>query len=568
MSKRSLFWTAVALASILSACRGGVSTIPTTAGFAPSSDASSDDDAASKRKAITITVIAPLPTKADGFSGSIYPQGLRIGAIAEFSINVGPKGRCVTSKAGERSCSKKIRVRDGGPYDLLVVELHKKFPVAPHARAGVGQRRHQGKGNAPQEFSFATEGALAKTKIALSEKNIHSFDPASFFATVWGLDKSGNVLVVKAFVDANGRPRTVLLGSTLHHALTFTPRDFKGSSADDAVVAYRPAAAPASVIAGGAKVEVTAKNQTRFENRRRQSEAARSQAEGHDGDDPNERFATVFHHARPRRRIVALHEFGAAFKVGRITTDMQITAEYPGFLHPSTITNAGGALWVAERDGAGNVDRIATTGTINRYALPINTYPTALSAGPSTQLWFGSIQDNYINTISTSGVYGTQHPLAAPNSDPEFSTLGPDGNQYFTLNAPAQILKIAQTGVTLGLYNEPGTGRSPEDIISGPDGQLWFTDTSQQTIYSMTTGGVFKAFKIPSTMALGGPLAFGPDGKLWFATTNGLGRLTITSGAAIELPLVNGGGGFGIALAPNGAFYVTQFVTGQIARLQ
>jgi virginiamycin B lyase len=566
MSKRSLFWTAVALASILSACRGGVSTVPTTAGFAPASDASSADDAASARKAITITVIAPLPTKANGFSGSIFPQGLRTGAIAEFSINVGPKGRCVTSKSGERSCSKKIHVLGGGPYDL-VVELHKKFPVAPHARAlASASIAIKVKGKRAQEISFATEGALAKTKIALSEKSIHSFDPTSFFATVWGLDGSGNVLVVKSFADANGHAKTVLLGSTLHHALTFTPHEFKGSSADDAVVAYRPSVAPASVIAGGAKVEVTAKIK-----------------HGSKTDDGKAKL----HVLKPKVTIATIKtsgsqpasitlgpdgalwfcEFGAA-KVGRITTGMQITAEYPGLLHPSTITSAAGALWVAEWDGAGNVDRIATNGTITRYALPINSYPNALSAGPTGQLWFGSTQNNYVNTISSSGVFGTPHPLAAASSNPIFSTLGPDGNQYFTLWGTNQILKIAQTGVTLGLYNEPGTNRSPENIISGPDGQLWFTDVKQSVIYSMTTGGVFKAFPIANTLGIGGPLAFGPDGKLWFATLSGVGRLNVAAGTVISLPLVTGGGGFGIALGPDGAFYVTQFATGQIARLQ
>jgi virginiamycin B lyase len=123
--------------------------------------------------------------------------------------------------------------------------------------------------------------------------------------------------------------------------------------------------------------------------------------------------------------------------------------------------------------------------------------------------------------------------------------------------------------VLLATYTEPGTNKSPEDIVTAPDGALWFTDVNQSAIYRMTTAGAFTKFPISASIGLAGPLVFGPDEKLWFAAgENGVGRLDTVAGTVTAFALVSGGLPFGIALGPDGAFYVTEFGSGQISRLQ
>src|SRR5579883_1402047 len=83
----------------------------------------------------------------------------------------------------------------------------------------------------------------------------------------------------------------------------------------------------------------------------------------------------------------------------------------------------------------------------------------------------------------------------------------------------------------------------PTGITTGPDGNLWFTESAGNKIGRMTPSGQIQEFPLPTTCgsAAGcGPagIASGPDGNLWFAEAlgNRLGRIT-PSGPVEEVPL-------------------------------
>ena len=66
-------------------------------------------------------------------------------------------------------------------------------------------------------------------------------------------------------------------------------------------------------------------------------------------------------------------------------------------------------------------------------------------------------------------------------------TSGPDGALWFTNSGNNSIGRIT-TGGTVTNYT--GTGISgPEGITSGPDGALWFTNSGNNSIGRITTGG-------------------------------------------------------------------------------
>ena len=81
-------------------------------------------------------------------------------------------------------------------------------------------------------------------------------------------------------------------------------------------------------------------------------------------------------------------------------------------------------------------------------------------------------------------------------------------------------------------------GRLPTDIVSGPDGALWFTETRGDKIGRITTKGQITEYPIPTPDAFAADIAVGPDGALWFTESDGnkIGRIT-TSGELTEFPL-------------------------------
>ena len=68
----------------------------------------------------------------------------------------------------------------------------------------------------------------------------------------------------------------------------------------------------------------------------------------------------------------------------------------------------------------------------------------------------------------------------------------------------------------------------PEGIASGPDGNLWFTESTSNMIGRITPSGSISEFPLPH--ALSGPegIVSGPDGNLWFTeyTAGRIGRIS------------------------------------------
>ena len=115
-------------------------------------------------------------------------------------------------------------------------------------------------------------------------------------------------------------------------------------------------------------------------------------------------------------------------------------------------------------------------------------------------------------------------------------TAGPDGAVWFTNST--SIGRISTAGK---ITHYRGTGISdPRSIVAGPDGALWFTNegtTSQGSIGRITTAGVVTNFADPTISAPIG-ITVGPDGALWFTNLGdfnagdlgSIGRIT-TAGA-------------------------------------
>src|SRR5258708_3497920 len=63
-------------------------------------------------------------------------------------------------------------------------------------------------------------------------------------------------------------------------------------------------------------------------------------------------------------------------------------------------------------------------------------------------------------------------------------------------------------------YLSPQTG--PFGIVAGPDGNLWFTESSANQIGRVAPDGTIAEFPLPTKGGSPQGITLGPDGNLWF----------------------------------------------------
>jgi streptogramin lyase len=133
----------------------------------------------------------------------------------------------------------------------------------------------------------------------------------------------------------------------------------------------------------------------------------------------------------------------------------------------------------------------------------------------------------------------TEYAVPTESSEPSSIVSGPDGNLWFTETAAGKIGRSTPHGdiiefvVPASDQTDLETG-SPEFIIAGPDRNLWFSDPASHSIDRITTAGKITTFAVS-----GAPhgLTVGSDGNLWFTEDNAkLGRITPT-GEITEIQL-------------------------------
>jgi streptogramin lyase len=278
----------------------------------------------------------------------------------------------------------------------------------------------------------------------------------------------------------------------------------------------------------------------------------------------------------------------------------------PGSQPENIVLGSDGAYWFTEQSGSA-IGRISTTGVVTEYqTLTPNSQPNAIVAGPDGNLWFTEQAANQIGKVSPNDAAIVEYGGLTASSGPAGITVGPDGNLWFTEYTGDRIGKITTTGI-VSEYSGLTAAAEPSGITVGSDANLWFTEYGANKIGKMTTAGVVSEYA-----GSGDPLniAPGPDGNLWFTeqVAERIGKMT-TTGALTEYPLTNvswniapgsngnmlfteedgprigsittsgvvsefpvvpslASGPRGIALAPNGVIWFTEWSISQIGRMQ
>jgi len=159
------------------------------------------------------------------------------------------------------------------------------------------------------------------------------------------------------------------------------------------------------------------------------------------------------------------------------------------------------------------------------------------------------------------------HGPCGDNYNPLSITTGPDGALWFTNSTGGSLGRITTSGV---ITHYP-VGRGAVSVTTGPDGALWFTSPATllccgsnlvgtgASIGRLTTSGTVTTYPIGTgDLADPGNITAGPDGALWFAQAapSAIGRIT-TSGVITKYSNPSFSGVSSITAGPDGALWFT-----------
>jgi virginiamycin B lyase len=216
---------------------------------------------------------------------------------------------------------------------------------------------------------------------------------------------------------------------------------------------------------------------------------------------------------------------------------------------------------------------------IDEFPLPAGTSsPGAITPGPDgASLWFttegtASIPAG-IGRITTSGVI-TNHYVLPVGASPDHIVAGPDGRIWFT---QAGRSRLGALNPATGFIDEYTTGGQPQAIVVGPDNQLWYTEVGPNRISQISTGGsIGSQYTITTPSSDPSDLVLGPDGRLWF-TEQAVGASKIGAlntsippgpGAIAEYPTPTPGSEpSGIIPTTGGILWFTEAATGAVGRI-
>jgi streptogramin lyase/ABC-type dipeptide/oligopeptide/nickel transport system permease subunit/ABC-type dipeptide/oligopeptide/nickel transport system permease component len=153
-------------------------------------------------------------------------------------------------------------------------------------------------------------------------------------------------------------------------------------------------------------------------------------------------------------------------------------------------------------------------------------------------------------------------------------TTGPDGNLWFTESNTNQIGKFSPANNKITEYNVPLSGTTntdPDSITVGPDGNLWFTEGSENQIGKLSpASGKSTVYNVPTANAALGNIVAGPDGNLWFTEIEGnkIGKISPVTGVITEYNVsADMVGPVGITAGPDGNLWFTEQNADKIGKI-
>jgi streptogramin lyase len=235
-----------------------------------------------------------------------------------------------------------------------------------------------------------------------------------------------------------------------------------------------------------------------------------------------------------------------------------------------------GNLWFTGRDPAqGDLPVLATITPAGTFIVPDlrGSSGAAIAVGPDGNIWSGG---SYLGVTDVVWRQTSSATFVTVSTTPRALVAGPDANLWLVASNGSGAASVGRVEP-----NTPGyevltefsvtSAGDLNDIATGPDGNIWFTDAGSNEIGRVTPGGMITKFAVPTTASGVHGIIAAPDGNLWFTenAANKIARIT-PAGAVTELaciPTANSGP-TNITVGADGRLWLTETNSGKIARVQ
>ena len=192
--------------------------------------------------------------------------------------------------------------------------------------------------------------------------------------------------------------------------------------------------------------------------------------------------------------------------------------------------------------------------TLATYPLPSSqSLPFQIAPGPGGELWFTenkvvgsgstSIENGAIGAINPATKAIIEFPIPYAGSSPDGIVWGPDGDLWFADSGNNSIGQLDPTNGAIVEYPTPTASSAPTGIAVGADGNLWFTEfnTGKVGEISPTTHAIHE-YPLGTTTSRPSGIVAGPDGNLWFTEYDRIGQINPTTHAVVEFQIPEGEG--------------------------
>ncbi len=262
--------------------------------------------------------------------------------------------------------------------------------------------------------------------------------------------------------------------------------------------------------------------------------------------------------------------------LGRLTiagtpTFFPITAagDNPNNLNVSSVgivSGPDGNLWFdsVAADGRAYISSSTTAGIVTNYLFSM-TYPQVgrVAVGPDGNIWAAVVDattesgSNTIEVCTTSGEISDK--VLPTESNPYGVVTGPDKNLWLTETASTDIGRLTTSGT---LQEFPPTSFA-QNIAVGADGNLWFTEPAGK-IGRCTVNGSLVEFAVPTASEGPWDLTLGADGNIWF--TERPGKIASVTRAGTITEYAAPSDAYGITTGPDGNIWFTEPSAGKVVR--
>ncbi len=157
---------------------------------------------------------------------------------------------------------------------------------------------------------------------------------------------------------------------------------------------------------------------------------------------------------------------------------------------------------------------------------------------PKTNGDFWTVNSDTVSTLSTAGVVTELGEFGESRKMIRGTIEGPDGNLWVTIandrsDGPSRIGRMTPAGEVSKYRKGISKGASPDDIVAGPDGALWFAEETHPSLGRVTTDGEITELPVSGVAGTDG-VAVGADGRIWFMSSDGTKVGAMSTGGAVE----------------------------------